>query len=169
MDDMQYRISGYVIESNQPIPSFAAFETRAAAGERVLMLNWSPEPLEVGQAKHVATERGIAIFALPSGWLYAIPALPAFAMQTDKGHSSLTVHIPEGAMNEERLLQLLRTALECRFALAGQVSLHSACVELDEKAVCFTGPSGTGKSPGHSAGWRTWGRNGSAETGRAFA
>ena len=135
-----------MIESNQTLPSFTAFDTRAAAGERELMLNWSPEPLEVGQAKHVATERGIAVSALPDGWLYTIPALPAFAMQADQAHTSLAVHIPEGAMNEERLLQLLRTALECRFAHEGQVSLHSACVELDGKAVCFTGPSGTGKS-----------------------
>ncbi len=112
----------------------------------MLMLHWSPEPLEIGQAKLVATERGIAINTLPDGWLYSIPAQPEFSMQMDRSYTRLTVHAPERERCEERLLQLLRTALECRFAFDGQVSLHSACVELEGKAVCFTGPSGTGKS-----------------------
>ena len=41
---------------------------------------------------------------------------------------------------------LLRTAFECRFCHEGIVSLHAACVELDDFAVAFTGPSGMGKS-----------------------
>ena len=47
----------------------------------------------------------------------------------------------------ERLLQfLVRTAYECQFARQGVVSLHAACVELGDGAVCFTGDSGVGKS-----------------------
>lgn len=41
---------------------------------------------------------------------------------------------------------LLRTALECRFCHEGIVSLHAACVEVDDSAVAFTGRSGLGKS-----------------------
>ena len=41
---------------------------------------------------------------------------------------------------------LIRTAFECRFCQEGIVSLHAACVELDDFAVAFTGPSGMGKS-----------------------
>lgn len=143
---MQYRISSCVIASERPVASFATFQTQDTIGETALSLHWSPDPLDTAHAQLIAQERGIAISAVLAGWMYAVPEQPAFAMQADKAHASLTVHVPEGAQNEEKLLQLLRTALECRFAFEGQVSLHSACVELEGKTVCFTGPSGTGKS-----------------------
>ena len=41
---------------------------------------------------------------------------------------------------------LFRTAFECRFCYKKTVSLHAACIELDDFAVAFTGPSGVGKS-----------------------
>lgn len=41
---------------------------------------------------------------------------------------------------------LIRTAFESRFCYEKIVSLHAACVELDDFAVAFTGPSGMGKS-----------------------
>ena len=47
---------------------------------------------------------------------------------------------------------LLRTAFECRFCYEGIVSLHAACVEMDDFAVAFTGPSGMGKST-RAAAW----------------
>lgn len=40
----------------------------------------------------------------------------------------------------------IRTAFESRFCYEKIVSLHAACVELDDFAVAFTGPSGMGKS-----------------------
>ena len=44
------------------------------------------------------------------------------------------------------ILPLLRTAIECASAPQGVVSLHSACIEMNGEAICFTAPSGTGKS-----------------------
>lgn len=41
---------------------------------------------------------------------------------------------------------LIRTAFESRFCYEKIISLHAACVELDDFAVAFTGPSGMGKS-----------------------
>lgn len=41
---------------------------------------------------------------------------------------------------------LIRTAFECQFCYKKIVSLHAACVELNDFAVAFTGPSGMGKS-----------------------
>ena len=46
---------------------------------------------------------------------------------------------------------LLRTAFECRFCYEGILSLHAACVEVEDFAVAFTGPSGMGKSTRASA------------------
>ena len=49
--------------------------------------------------------------------------------------------------NEESLdFSLLRIPMECRFAHAGVVSFHAACVEYAGEALCFTGDSGMGKS-----------------------
>lgn len=45
----------------------------------------------------------------------------------------------------------IRTAFESRFCYEKIVSLHAACVELDDFAVAFTGPSGMGKSTRASA------------------
>ena len=52
-------------------------------------------------------------------------------------------------MAEEDVLNLrflLRTAFECRFCHESIISLHAACVEVGDTAVCFTGDSGVGKS-----------------------
>lgn len=48
---------------------------------------------------------------------------------------------------------LIRTAFESRFCYEKVISLHAACVELDDFAVAFTGPSGIGKST-RALAWR---------------
>lgn len=44
------------------------------------------------------------------------------------------------------LQPLLQAMLECRLIYEGFGILHSACVQLDSKAIAFSAPSGTGKS-----------------------
>lgn len=66
---------------------------------------------------------------------------------TDPQYNVLKVCSRGSGSQVERLLQfLVRTAYECQFARQGVVSLHAACVELGDGAVCFTGDSGVGKS-----------------------
>lgn len=46
----------------------------------------------------------------------------------------------------DRPSDLLRVPLECGFVARGILSLHASCVIQGEKAICFTGDSGMGKS-----------------------
>ena len=88
-------------------------------------------------------------------WLYcgnngnAIPCVTATPdyRQTEAYVAALTEEELEG----NPLRFLLRTAFECRFCYEGIVSLHAACVEMEDFAVAFTGPSGMGKSTRASA------------------
>ncbi len=83
-------------------------------------------------------------------WLYccnngvAVPyaiADPAFRHIT-----VYAVKIPEEDTDNVLTRFLLRTAFECRFCHESIISLHAACVEVGDTAVCFTGDSGVGKS-----------------------
>lgn len=52
-----------------------------------------------------------------------------------------------GTPDSATILQpLLQAMLECRLVYEGFGILHSACVQLDSKAIAFSAPSGTGKS-----------------------
>lgn len=84
------------------------------------------------------------------GWLYEATALePACQLKVTADYRTLTAYLPpEGdrALREQKLMLLLRTAVECHFALHNTLSLHAACVEVAGRAVAMTGPSGVGKS-----------------------
>lgn len=47
---------------------------------------------------------------------------------------------------KENFMHLLRIATECHLAYNNGISVHSSCINFNEKAVLFTGPAGTGKS-----------------------
>lgn len=89
-------------------------------------------------------------------WLYcgnngnAIPcvtATPDYA-QIEAYVATLTEQEVNGAATRF----LMRTAFESRFCYEKTVSLHAACVEVEDFAVAFTGPSGMGKST-RAAAW----------------
>lgn len=94
--------------------------------------------------------RGIVCHAMPNGWRYASsdPEVPA-CLCVSRDYTRLTAWLPacgDEARGQEKLLHLIRTAVECSFPLHGAISLHAACVALDGGAVAFAAPSGTGKS-----------------------
>lgn len=89
-------------------------------------------------------------------WLYcgnngnAIPcvtATPDYA-QIEAYVATLTEQEVNGAATRF----LMRTAFESRLCYEKTVSLHAACVEVEDFAVAFTGPSGMGKST-RAAAW----------------
>lgn len=127
--------------------SFASAEERA--GDIRIVQTESTFP--TAHAAVLSQHDELVVRAMPGGgWLFESPQNLAPAqvfLSADKAR--VAFHLPEFA-NESaqqiKLNHLLRTALECRFCHEGIVSLHAACVEVDDFAVAFTGRSGLGKS-----------------------
>lgn len=104
--------------------------------------------VELPEISIYKTKAGRWFFCGSSG--NAIPCVTASAdyRKMDAYVAELTAGETEGSP----IRFLLRTAFECRFCYEGIVSLHAACVEVDDFAVAFTGPSGMGKST-RAAAW----------------
>lgn len=98
----------------------------------------------------------IRIYKTQDGhWVYcgnAGNAIPCVTATPD--YTQITAYIPEKSdeiFGGNAANFLIRTAFESRFCYEKIVSLHAACVELNDFAVAFTGPSGMGKSTRASA------------------
>ena len=81
-------------------------------------------------------------------WLLRNPqSRDVLPLRCSQAYRQITVYCPDDTLlQQERALDLLRTAVECRFCHESIISLHAACVEGNGYAVCFTGDSGVGKS-----------------------
>ena len=80
------------------------------------------------------------------GWIYEWPDHTLYCkVSADYKHLEIA-QIHADYTDEVRMIQLIRTALECLAIQNGKIAFHSACVEKDGEAVLFTGFSGTGKS-----------------------
>ncbi len=81
-------------------------------------------------------------------WLLRNPqSRDVLPLRCSQAYRQITVYCPDDTLlQQEKALDLFRTAVECRFCHESIVSLHAACVESDGYAVCFTGDSGVGKS-----------------------
>lgn len=93
----------------------------------------------------------IRIYKTPDDlWLYCGNtgnAIPCVSATPDyKQIIAFTVEPSDKVLGGGTADFLIRTAFESQFCYKKIVSLHSACVELDDFAVAFTGPSGIGKS-----------------------
>lgn len=87
------------------------------------------------------------------GWQYRLSRggnMPCVSV--DGSYRDIVLHTDSDALMTQATRFLVRTAFECQFCYDGIVSLHAACVEVDDFAVAFTGPSGMGKST-RAAAW----------------
>lgn len=143
---MRYILPGVQLESDCPLESFSAFRAEAHSALPLCTLTvkyGSPSPDKV---LFSAGQKEIRVSGLEDGWLYSFATGRKYALHVSRDYSQLTAYITDPELQAERLLPLLRIALESASIPEGVLSLHSACVELDGQAVCFTAPSGTGKS-----------------------
>lgn len=143
---MRYILPGIQLESEYPFESFRAFEAKdpSALPLCALTVKYAPFLSDVGL---LAEKHGdICVAALGDGWLYRLAAAKDYALHVSRDYNRLTVYITDSDPKPEMLLPLIRTALECASIEQGVLSLHSACVELEGQALCFTASSGTGKS-----------------------
>lgn len=81
------------------------------------------------------------------GWVFQLALVEnSPQMLADQDYRQFQLFADPAQLSMPKLQFLLRTALECRFCYEQMVSLHAACVEVDDFAVAFTGRSGLGKS-----------------------
>ncbi len=81
--------------------------------------------------------------------MYVAMNSPSVSLFVTEDYNTMTACYPLGedaSACSIKLMHLVRTALECVLPYHKGISLHSACVVLNGKAVAFTAPSGTGKS-----------------------
>lgn len=135
-----------MLESAVGLPSFADFTAGETTASKTVTLaiedHRLPDSGELLKMYH--KEMNIAV--LEDGWQFSLPKMPEVALRLTKDRSRILCAPLDTPWKLPLLLPLLRTALECASAQCGVMSLHAACVEMDGDAICFTAPSGVGKS-----------------------
>lgn len=152
---MYYQIADVIFESEIILPSFANFKTGPQAADVSLTLSeeGAPEILKGTGVKSGYIEQ----YKIEGGWFYHATSDMRFGLVVSADYKKLflTGHRAyidrmEGEKDYDEAFPLeealIRMALECFLVRRGYVSLHSACIQLDGKAIAFSGPSGTGKS-----------------------
>lgn len=136
---------GIQLFTNKYLDSFKAFTLEVGVYDSVnlFFIKKYPKDLKILQEFH---HSDLQVAILDEGWLYTLPEDPKVQLLVSQDYRTLYALESEDPDWEMKLSPLLRTALECARASLGIVSLHCSCVELEGKAVCFTAPSGTGKS-----------------------
>lgn len=143
---MRYCLPGVQLETDLKIISFEPFLTDVPSDLPLVRLTAADQMQCHGKASFTAEHRGIHVAALEDGWLFVRSDREDYALHVSRDYQNMTAFLPNEAGVQELLVPLIRTALECASAAQGVISLHGACVTLEGKAVCFSAPSGTGKS-----------------------
>lgn len=142
---MRYILPGVQLETSLPLRSFRAFLSNKPSELPLVQLDVCHRYEKQEKHLYSVLHSGVNVIALEDGWLYFRSDREDYALRVSRDYARMTAHYPEGS-DPEQILPLLRTALECASAAQGVISLHSACITLDDKAVCFSAVSGTGKS-----------------------
>ncbi len=143
---MLYKLHCIQLESCIAIESFAPFLSEKDEALKTVVLKVSEEPFRAEKTLFLFEHAHINVSVLDDGWLYSLPDDNSCVLFASKDYSELTAYNTLPQIENRKLLPLLRTALESAAAMQGLVSLHSSCIKIDEKAVCFTASSGVGKS-----------------------
>lgn len=143
---MVYDLPGVQIQSPIAMRSFQDFASRGQSGRKVLGLHCVAALPLAEEPLFTAHHKEIHVTAANDGWQFTLPQAPRMGVWLSRDRDQILTTPMEEAWQQIALLPLLRTAIECASAMQNVLSLHSACVEIDGQAICFTAPSGTGKS-----------------------
>lgn len=141
-----YTLPGLRLASEYPFAALAAFRSDLPCELPLctLRLRYGPVPQEQPLLQIDHTD--FRVCKLEQGWLYLPAGAADYALLASADYRHLTAYLAAPGCGPERLMPLLRTALECARIPQGVLSLHSACVEWQGEGLCFTAPSGVGKS-----------------------
>ena len=150
---MRYILPGVQLETDFPLHSFTSFLSDVPADLPLVHLQICNGIYKPQNVLYSAKHHGVNVDILEDGWVFLRSGHPQYALHATSNYRQMTAYIPE-APDQDMLTPLIRTALECASITQCVISLHSACVALDEKAVCFSAPSGIGKST-RAKSWET--------------
>ena len=149
---MYYQIADIVFESEIVLPSFENFKTEPKPADVSLVISKedAPQGIEV-RSSYIIQHK------IDGGWFYHAVFDDQMGLVVSEDYKKLKLvgqrtYSEQAAedigFDEEYSVEevLIRMALECMLVRHGYVSLHSACIQLEDTAIAFSGPSGTGKS-----------------------
>lgn len=143
---MLYDLPGVQIETPVELESFRNFSSRRQSDRPVLGLHRVDALPLAKEILFAAHHKEIHVTVTDDGWRFTLPQAPHMGVWLSQNRNEILTTATEASWQQIVMLPLLRTAIECASAMEGVISLHSACVEMDGQAICFTAPSGTGKS-----------------------
>ena len=143
---MRYILPGIQLESEYAFDSFRAFEAKSGSELPLCTLVVRYEAYPLCDVLLMTEHKEVHVGTLADGWLYLLANTKQYALHVSRDYRQLTAYITDPGLCPENMVLLVRLALLCAGIGQGVLSLHSSCVELDGQAICFTAPSGTGKS-----------------------
>lgn len=143
---MVYDLPGVQIHCPIELTSFQTFSSRGQSGSPVLGLHPATALPLAEKPLFTAHHKEMDVTATSDGWQFSLPQAPTCWVRLSKDRRQIHTAPMEKPWQQAAMLPLLRTAIECASAMEHVLSLHSACVVKDGEAICFTAPSGTGKS-----------------------
>lgn len=143
---MIYDLPGVQIDSPIALKSFEAFRAEGQREGRVLGLHPVAALPVRGAPIYVARHKEMQIALYEDGWVFTLPQASDMGVWLSQKRDEIQTTPLSEPWQQTALLPLIRTAIECASAMERVMSLHSACVEVAGEAICFTAPSGTGKS-----------------------
>ena len=137
-----------------PMEAYAPFLTGNDSQLPRVTLRAVQQPVPERGIRFSADHKGVVVSQTEDGWRFSRSDCPGAVLDAAPDYRELTLYVPGRSASENQYGPLVRTALECASIRQGVISLHSACVLLEGSAVCFSAPSGTGKST-RAASWQS--------------
>ena len=139
--DRYYRIGTVVLRSAVELKSFGAFACDPADADVTVERaeEFPPEGKGINTGSVIIRSSG-------EGWIFQPARGSGICLYVSHDYTKLRLVSPDHPCKAMMSEMLVRMALECLLACRGYVSVHSACIAVDGKAIAFCGPSGIGKS-----------------------
>ena len=137
-----YRIAEVTLQSAFELKCFRTFACEPSEADMFLEGTDEAPPLGNDLCSGTIVHR-----KLPEGWYFYLLHFDKTGLFISRDYSHLRIrNVPKNETVAGTAEWFVRIAVECMLIRRGYVSLHSASVEVNEKAFAFTGPSGMGKS-----------------------
>lgn len=143
---MYYHLPGVQIYLQKEFNTFEGFASEERSGDKMIEIYFRSNLFSANPILFTVHHTEIDVSALQDGWRFYLPKAPGFSVYLSKNRDEIICPPVDVPWKQDMVLPLLRTALECVSAFEKVISLHAACVEMNGEAICFTAPSGVGKS-----------------------
>lgn len=143
---MYYHLPGVQIYLQKEFNTFEGFASEERSGDKMIEIHFRSDLFSANPLLFTVHHTEMDVSALQGGWRFYLQKAPGFSVYLSKNRDEIICPPVDVPWKQDMVLPLLRTALECVSAFEQVVSLHAACVEMNGEAICFTAPSGVGKS-----------------------